>query len=40
MLNLVVDSYLELRKVLSTELDHWQQALLAPGSASQPTGAR
>ena len=30
MLNLVVDSYLELRKVLSTELDHWQQGLLAP----------
>jgi len=31
MLNMVVDSYLELRKVLSTELDHWQQVLLAPG---------
>jgi Mg2+ and Co2+ transporter CorA len=30
MLNLVVDSYLELRKVLSAELDRWQQALLAP----------
>jgi uncharacterized membrane protein len=30
MLNLMVDSYLELRKVLSTELDHWQQGLLAP----------
>jgi Mg2+ and Co2+ transporter CorA len=30
MLNLVVDSYLELRKVLSTELDTWQQSLLAP----------
>ena len=30
MLNLVVDSYLELRKVLSAELDQWQQTLLAP----------
>jgi len=34
MLNMVVDSYLELRKTLSTELDHWQQALLAPRSAA------
>jgi magnesium transporter len=34
MLNLVVDSYLELRKVLSTELDAWQQALLAPGGTA------
>ena len=30
MLNLMVDSYLELRKVLSTELDTWQHTLLAP----------
>jgi magnesium transporter len=30
MLNMMVDSYLELRKELSTELDHWQQQLLAP----------
>jgi Mg2+ and Co2+ transporter CorA len=30
MLNLMVDSYLELRKVLSAELDRWQQDLLAP----------
>jgi magnesium transporter len=30
MLNVMVDNYLDLRKVLSTELDHWQQALLAP----------
>ena len=30
MLNMMVDSYLELRKVLSAELDTWQQALLAP----------
>jgi magnesium transporter len=34
MLNLVVDSYLELRKVLSTELDHWQQGLLSPRQRS------
>lgn len=32
MLNVMVDSYLELRKDLSTDLDHWQQSLLAPGS--------
>jgi Mg2+ and Co2+ transporter CorA len=32
MLNLMVDSYLDLRKELSGELDHWQQALLAPRS--------
>lgn len=30
MLNLMVDSYLELRKELSTGLDGWQQHLLAP----------
>lgn len=30
MLNLMVDSYLDLRKVLSTELDRWQHDLLAP----------
>jgi magnesium transporter len=30
MLNVMVDNYLELRKVLSAELDQWQQALLAP----------
>jgi magnesium transporter len=35
MLNLAVDSYLDLRKVLSAELDHWQQALLAPGQGSE-----
>jgi magnesium transporter len=35
MLNLMVDSYLELRKVLATELDHWQQLLLQP----RPRGA-
>jgi Mg2+ and Co2+ transporter CorA len=32
MLNLVVDSYLDLRKELSAELDRWQQALLAPST--------
>jgi magnesium transporter len=39
MLNLMVDSYLELRKELSTELDHWQQALLAPGGPTADWGA-
>ena len=39
MLNLVVDSYLELRKVLSTELDHWQQQLLAPRGGDADWGA-
>jgi Mg2+ and Co2+ transporter CorA len=33
MLNVMVDNYLELRKELSTELDRWQQALLAPNRA-------
>ncbi len=32
MLNLMVDSYLDLRKELSTGLDQWQQLLLAPRS--------
>ena len=32
MLNLMVDSYLELRKDLSAGLDQWQQELLAPRS--------
>ncbi|MBE7941656.1 MULTISPECIES: magnesium transporter CorA family protein [Ramlibacter] len=32
MLNMMVDSYLELRKDLSTELDAWQLDLLAPGN--------
>jgi Mg2+ and Co2+ transporter CorA len=30
MVNVMVDSYLELRTRLSAELDHWQQKLLAP----------
>lgn len=32
MINVMVDSYLELRKQLSTELDRWQVELLRPGS--------
>lgn len=32
MVNVMVDSYLELRKQLSQQLDHWQQELLRPGS--------
>ena len=35
MLNVMVDSYLDLRKELSTELDAWQKDLLAP----RPRGA-
>ncbi|MDF2462677.1 MAG: corA [Ramlibacter sp.] len=35
MLNMMVDSYLELRKDLGSELDHWQQLLLGP----RPRGA-
>ena len=35
MLNMMVDSYLELRKDLGRELDHWQQLLLGP----RPRGA-
>src|SRR6185369_10766943 len=30
MLNVMVDNYLEVRKVLSAEVDQWQQDLLAP----------
>jgi magnesium transporter len=32
MVNVMVDSYLELRKQLSTEMDQWQHELLRPGS--------
>jgi Mg2+ and Co2+ transporter CorA len=39
LLNLVVDSYLELRKVLSAEIDHWQQALLTSRSSDADWGA-
>jgi Mg2+ and Co2+ transporter CorA len=39
MLNMMVDSYLELRKVLSTEMDHWQHNLLAVNSRDANWGA-
>jgi Mg2+ and Co2+ transporter CorA len=39
MLNLVVDSYLDLRKELSAELDRWQQELLAPAKGEADWGA-
>jgi Mg2+ and Co2+ transporter CorA len=39
MLNLMVDSYLELRKELGGELDHWQQMLLGPRSRGADWGA-
>ncbi len=32
MINVMVDSYLELRKQLSAEMDSWQKELLRPGS--------
>jgi magnesium transporter len=32
MINVMVDSYLELRKELSAQLEHWQAELLKPGS--------
>ena len=34
MINVMVDSYLELRKQLSAEMDRWQQELLRPRSES------
>ena len=34
MINVMVDSYLELRKVLGAEMDRWQQELLRPRSES------
>jgi magnesium transporter len=39
MINVMVDSYLELRKELSTELDHWQAELLKPSSRFNNWGA-
>lgn len=39
MINVMVDSYLELRKQLSTELDRWQQDLLRPRSDDRGWGA-
>jgi Mg2+ and Co2+ transporter CorA len=39
MLNLMVDSYLDFRKQLAGELDHWQQMLLLPRSRGADWGA-
>jgi Mg2+ and Co2+ transporter CorA len=39
MINVMVDSYLDLRKVLSGELDAWQQALLGPAGRAADWGA-
>jgi Mg2+ and Co2+ transporter CorA len=39
MTNMMVDSYLDLRKVLSAELDTWQQGLLAARSRGADWGA-
>jgi Mg2+ and Co2+ transporter CorA len=39
MINVMVDSYLELRKVLNAELDEWQADLLAAGSRGADWGA-
>ena len=39
MLNMMVDSYLDLRKTLSVEMDAWQQSLLAVNSPEADWGA-
>jgi magnesium transporter len=39
MLNVMVDSYLDLRKHLARELDHWQRLLLQPRSRGADWGA-
>ncbi|HVE54565.1 MAG TPA: magnesium transporter CorA family protein [Ramlibacter sp.] len=39
MINVMVDSYLELRKVLSSEMDTWQQGLLGPAGRAADWGA-
>jgi magnesium transporter len=39
MINVMVDSYLDLRKELSTELDTWQRDMLAGGSRNADWGA-
>ncbi|MEN9670455.1 MAG: putative Mg2+ and Co2+ transporter [Pseudomonadota bacterium] len=39
MINMMVDSYLDLRKDLSTQLDHWQTELLNPRSHFTNWGA-
>jgi magnesium transporter len=39
MINVMVDSYLDLRKELSAQLDHWQAQLLKPSSRFNNWGA-
>jgi magnesium transporter len=39
MVNMMVDSYLELRKDLTTQLEHWQEALLKPNNSFNNWGA-
>jgi magnesium transporter len=39
MVNAMVDSYLELRKELTTQLEHWQDALLKPNNSFNNWGA-
>jgi Mg2+ and Co2+ transporter CorA len=39
MLNLMVDSYLDLRKELNVQLEHWQRSLLAAGRGGADWGA-
>lgn len=39
MLNVMVDSYLDLRKELSSQLEHWQGELLKPSSSFNNWGA-
>ena len=39
MLNMMVDSYLELRRELGGQMDHWQQQLLVPRSRGADWGA-
>lgn len=39
MINVMVDSYLALRKELSTEMDHWQRELLRPRTRAANWGA-
>src|SRR5690606_26207956 len=39
MLNMMVDNYLDLRKVLGSEMDQWQQAMLGPAGRAADWGA-
>ncbi|WP_332827741.1 magnesium transporter CorA family protein [Ramlibacter sp.] len=39
MVNVMVDSYLELRRALSAEMDDWQQGLLGPDGGAADWGA-